>query len=465
MSLSRRRFLNNSTITFFGFTFTSTIIGRSISLIVTPNEETILEKLKRAADIRKNNFNGMMQMMGGGMGSQQNLNGALQIYYEIIGLDVNEVRAYDGIRKILLQDQFRELEVLQLYLTNYNENTINPIFSERIAKEYMRLALGNKKFTQELNYPQDLLLVASSLFNQAKTYDPENEQLEIQYQKTQLKISIQATIIDARDNPELKIIKKINRQTFKNRFNHLNDGEILSLLQRLLDKKRNKDRDNHIRELYKIYINKLISIGEISKAIRQIEELYEFDKSDVHTLNLARKICNKFNNYAELENIERDNERIKNGFWSKIALFDILFKRFEVENIGGIPELTGLLEAAFLKIRSYQHKFEFHTRKVKILLSQNKFEECKSELIALGDNISGITSAHLINRFNFLCVKYFKSINEKGKAVMLINIALEQNGLPFEDEILKKIEKINYYRNDEKPIHRERLNYLRAQLF
>lgn len=300
MAISRRKFLSASSLTLVGLAFSNSLLGQSLSpLIVIPVTETILEKLKRAADIRKNNVGGVSQgMMARSTNSNSGLSDARAIYDEIIILEINEVRAYDGIRKILLQEKFMELEVLQLYLANLSESAINPVFAGRAANEYMRLALGNKKFTQELNSTEDLLVVASSLFNQARVADPTNEDYEVQFQKVEQRMMMQSTTIDARDNPALKVLRKANRLRHKKRFDRWDISTIQLVLSDMQGKRKNADRDNHIRELHKVYINRLISLNDYDKASSELEKLYQFDKADVHTLKIAREICNKYGRYA-----------------------------------------------------------------------------------------------------------------------------------------------------------------------
>lgn len=167
-----------------------------------------------------------------------------------------------------------------------------------------------------------------------------------------------------------------------------------------------------------------------------------------------------------MELIERDNDLIKKTFYSKIALFDVKFKRLEKDNHGSTSELQSILLASENMIRSFGHKFELNTRKVKLAFLQNNIIASYNYLMTLADSISGITSAHTIDRFNVLCIKYFKRNNNIPHAIMVINIALGQNGMPLENSVLlQKVELVNSTRKSDKPIHNQRLNYIRTQLF
>ncbi|WP_447636570.1 hypothetical protein [Flavobacterium microcysteis] len=463
MKTNRRKFIGTSSMTLVGIAFTNTLLGQSVSSLIKFTEETIPQKLKRAADLRRNGQGTSSLALRNRSGSGQNLEEALGIYNEVILTDAEEVRAYDGIRKILLQSKYKELEVLQVYSNYLVINTISPIFKERVAKEYMRLALGNKKFANQLNSPEDLLLASNTLLNQARSAEPDNEQFEVQYQKTVAKMTQQTVVLDARDNPALKALKKINRQNHKKRFDHLTAAQSKTLLDKLLAKKPNTDRNNHIREIHKVYINKLVKSGDVDSAAKELEALVKFDMNDVHALKMARKICIQHYKYGNLENIERENDKKKESFWSKTALFDILMKRYHKENIGSISELNDILSNAESKARSFGQFFEVSTRKIKVSIAQKIDPEV--ELGRFADSISGIKSSHAIDRFNMLCIAHYKEKNMRGHAVKVINIALRQNGLPLEEFLLQKVEEVNRHRISEKPIHDERLNYLRTQLF
>lgn len=462
MKTNRRKFIGTSSMTLVGIAFTNTLLGQSVSSLIKIVEETIPQKLKRAADLRNNQV-ASSPVFRNRSGSNRNMEAALDIYNEVIVLDAKEVRAYDGIRKVLLQSKYKELEVLQVFSNYLVVNTVSPIFKERVAKEYMRLALGNKKFANQLNSPNDLLLASNTLLNQARIAEPDNEQFEAQYQKTVAKITQQTVVLDTRDNPALKALKKINRQNHKKRFDHLTAAETKILLDKLLAKKPNTDRNNHIREIHKVYINKLVKGGDIYNAVKELEGLIKFDNSDVHALKMARKICIQHYRYENLENIERENDKVKESFWSKTALFDILLKRYQKENTGSISELEDILSNAASKAKSFGQFFEVNTRKIKVSMIQKIDPE--AELGKLADSISGIKSAHAIDRFNVLCVKHYIEKNMRPQAVKVINIALRQNGLSLDDFLLQKVEEVNRHRIAEKPIHNERLNYLRTQLF
>jgi len=461
MKISRRKFIGNSSLTVLGLAFTSTILGKSVSQFTpTTIEETILQKLKRASDLRKSTIGNPSPMNRGAI-TNPSLDQARSIYNEVIVMDPNEVRAYDGIRKILLQDKYQEMEVFQLY---QNQNLQNPIFTERIAKEYRRIALGNKKLVTELNNPQDLLTLSKELFNQAKIALPLNQQLDPQIQKTERKIDQEASTLDARDNPKLKAEKKANRLEHKNRFQKKETSDLKYLLDSLLVKAENKDRKVRIREIHKFYINRLNETRYIDEAVAEIYKLYQYDKTDSHTLKLARKICNKQARYTVLEKIERENDDRKNNFWSKIALFDVLLRKYKKDASGDRTELSIILSKASDLKQSYSQNFEVNTRNVKLALALNNLSETAIHLNTLADSIVGITSAHAIDRFNFLCFNYYKKLNDTPKAVMTLNIALRQNGLPLSDSLLQKIEAVNKTKVVEKQIHNVRLNYLLNQL-
>lgn len=461
MEISRRKFIGNTSVATIGLTFTNSLFGQSVSPFLTGiSRETLLEKLVRAAVLRKggtSSRNSRNQM--------QNLSDAMDLYHEVILMDAEEIRAYDGMRKIHLQRKYAELEALQVYSPYLSDHLGHPVFAERVAKEYMRLALGNKKFANQLSNPQELLTAASRLFLQAQNADSRNTQFATQYQKAESKIADRADSLDARDNPKLKELKKINRRKFKQRFDHLTAPEAKALFDKLRSKKPNSDRDMHIREIHKSYIGKLVKEQQIGEAVSELSVLLQYSGNEAHALKMARKICGKHSLHDDLEKMERANEKQKGTFWSKIALFDVLLKKYLVQQPGRNTELPDLLSQAAAKANSFGQSFEISTRMVKLSLAQHQLADAAASLGRLADSISGIKSAHAIDRFNVLCVKYYRDMNNLPNAVMTINYALGQNGLPPNDFLLEKIKEVNRHRLSEKPIHNYRLNYLRNQLF
>ena len=448
MNKDRRNFITKSSLTLLGLGISNTLLGQIHSLVHNETTETITQKLKKAANRRRNG----------------QLNQAKNIYNNIIAIDSNEIRAYDGLRKILLQTKYKELEVLQLYNNGLNQNPTSLIFKERVAKEYMRLSLGNKKFTNQLNIGQDLLLSAKLLFNQVRTEFPNNQQFEIQFQKAKKKINQNANTIDARINTELKVERKNNRENFKKRFKNLNNTQLEAKLNFLLAKPNSIHRIKHIKEVSIIYINKLRKNGNINLAIQKAKEMYLNDKEDVRALQLCRKLCRKSNSLDVLENIERVNKGFKNTFWSNLALFDLLLKRYKKEGVGSVSEMNSLLNQTTPFAKDTLQKFELISRKIRLGLNTNNLLYVKNTLNIMAESINGISSAELINRFNILTARYYKKNNEIEKANIIIAIGLQDNSIEIQDAFLIKIAEINKSKLNDNPAHNQKLITFRDKM-
>ena len=76
---------------------------------------------------------------------QNKLTLAKNTYEEVLGLDPTEIRAYNGIRKILLNKKNREYQVIQLYEQALVNIPTNIRIKQRLYNEYFKVALGNKK--------------------------------------------------------------------------------------------------------------------------------------------------------------------------------------------------------------------------------------------------------------------------------------------------------------------------------
>lgn len=447
MEINRRKFIATTSLTIFSLGITNSLLGN----VLTPNffsNTTIAQKLRQAALRRR----------------AGNFIDAKVIYDEVILTNPAEIRAYDGIRKILLKTKYKELEVLQLYLNGMAQNIGNANFKERVAREYMRLSLGNKKFTDQLNDNQDLLEKAKQYFEEAKLILPTNEQIQKQLEKSERKIDSDANTLDARENIQVIEYKKIKQNSFKTRFAGLTAIEIKDKLDELLIKASNGYRKRHISEIYKIYIKKLKKDGNITLAAQMSKTLLEFDKKDSNALKLARNTCRKDKKYDVLESIERKNETYKKTFWSKIALFDVIHKRYKHSNVGSTTELKNILLNATNLKRSFYQTFECKIREVKLELLKNNTAQALVQLNTFGDLIIGIEAAHFIDRYNIICVQYFQKINDNEKALQVISIGLKEElsveGNPF----LQKLKLINKNKDTQKPIHNERLNEYRIRI-
>jgi hypothetical protein len=449
MSLNRRKFLSTTILSLVGVGLYGSTSLRFDSFSKNVSLDTIPQLLKKAAIKRK----------------AGELLEAKSIYQQIISINVSEIRAFDGLRKTLLLEKFKELEVLQLYNFGLKENPASPIFKERLAKEYMRLALGNKKFANQLDQNANLLEVADSVFLQLKNENPNKRIYQELHSKASLKIKNNANLLDARNNLELKKQRKQNKEDYKKRYDNLSTDVLELKLSNLLSKPFTDNRKKHIAELYIIIIAKYSRNNDSRKVIQKLNSLYQFNPNDVNTLKLIRKFCKKYSKLSVLEKYERKNDDIKESFWSKIALIDTLILRFKKDRVGSINEIQDHLDIADTLKSRPTHHFEINSRKFKISIIKGNRQEAKNNFISFSESIRGISSAHYLDRYNLLCVRYFKKFGDFDSMMESISISLNELNKEPEDELMKMLYELNLQKdNKSKMIHNQRLLKIRNKI-
>lgn len=95
MEINRRKFITTTSLSIIGLGITNSVLGNALNSNFFTTT-TIAQKLREAAVKRR-------------AGSFID---ARAIYDEVIIISPSEIRAYDGIRKILLKTKYKELEVL-----------------------------------------------------------------------------------------------------------------------------------------------------------------------------------------------------------------------------------------------------------------------------------------------------------------------------------------------------------------
>lgn len=471
MHFNRRKFISSSSLAFLGIALSNNFVIQSLDLYLNKNlEETIPEKLKRAAELRRGILNSNEEVpvannMRSATGNFLSVDSILQIYQEILAIKPDEMRAHDGIRRAMLLQKYQELQVFNYFHNLYNQQPSNMKLKERLANEYRRLAQGNKKFGQEIGASQSgLLSLSKTSFSELLIADPQNKQYQAEYEKSE-RLTVQGAVSeDPRTNPKIKEQRRLNRIAYKSRFNNMTSAEVKVRLDKLLSKKISQDRSHHIREVYKIYIEKLVDEKNIDKAALELNKLISFDTSDYNSLFLMRSICNKYGKFSDLERVERENVNRKKTFWSKVALFDVLLRKYKYDKSSSLQEMKDLLSNTSQDGSGFTKNFEIQSRNVKLNLAQGNYTIVYNLLELLADKISNITSAHWIDRFNRLCVDYYRQSNSVSSAIQVLNIALKINDSALGDSLLIKINKVNKSRETDKAIHNERIIYLRNQL-
>ncbi|MDR2121542.1 MAG: hypothetical protein LBP34_00315 [Flavobacteriaceae bacterium] len=464
MDTTRRRFISTLLLSSAGLSFFFSLSAESLLFKILPkNSIDVPKKLKEAADYRKKN----------------NLKASERIYKEIIAQKPDEIRAYDGLKKIILQKNNNDLKkVLDLYASGLNNNPKNTVFYERMATQYAAIAQGNKKLARQLGNPSDLLQKAISYLGKADNLTHKNVPLSAQYKKLQQRRSLGVASSNIRKNREFKQLKKQNKEEFRKKFLSREGARIERNLIRLTEKETdrrrslrklthkdiNTKRTKQISKLYVTSIKTLKKNKNVPQAIKRSKELYNFTQGSGNSLHMVKRLCKQFNRPEEAEAILRDNHQKQNTFWSGIALFDVLIAKHKKLQTPNLAEAEKLLNEAASKIKKPQEIFELETRKV-IHNIYSGSSETYTNLMALGDTLVGISSTHTIDRFNSLCVLYYTSLKEKENAIKVIDIALNNDSSETEPySIYEKVKMVNMNRDDTKPIHKEQLLKLRIKI-
>jgi len=466
MNTSRRKFISTLILSSIGIPFVSSVSAKG--LLCEPffsKNNPVDQKLKEAADFRK----------------VKNFVKAEQIYQEIIAQKPDEIRAYDGLKKVILQQNNNDLQkVLEMYLSGLDKNPQNAAFYERTATQYASIAQGNKKIARRLGNPEDLLQKAVNNMDKAQKLSPSkrNKPEMEQYKKLQQRKSIGAASVDARKNTEFKKIRNENKHNYKKTFKGREGSKIEKDLTKLLHRENayraslreitpdtaKSKRSKQISKLYVSSIKEEKKKKNIAQAIKKSKELYNFTEGSDNSLHIIKKLCRQHNRPEEAEEALRMNHQKKNTFWSGIALFDVLIAKHKKLYTNNLPEAEKLLTESRQKIENPAQIFEWESRNT-IGSIYAKKPEAYDNLMEMSDSLIGISNTHVIDRFNSLCVLYYTALmKNKENALKIIDIALNNDMDPTDDSLLKRVKMVNVNRDDSNPAHRQQLLLLKDKI-
>lgn len=384
---------------------------------------------------------------------------ARTIYDQIISTIPQEIRAYDGIRKIMLAKGKQEFEVIKIYKNALQLNPENIRIKERLFKEYFKAAIGNKRVSSTVNLGKRTLLDVKEKYENFLLNHPNKKNVAKQLERINRMIDSNIdTNLDARKNNKLKLFKKQQRILYKSRFDLLTTEKVNEKLTKLLSKPNSKDRKRHIRELNILYIKRLRKEKSYTLALEKSVGFYQLDKTDSLPLKMIRDLAKYTKNHDLLINVERENHSLKNNFWSACALFDSLTRKHEHQNTALHTEAETLLSFLINQINEPTHTFEAMTRKAKLLIIRDDLEKARVILLELIKSKWGISTSHVIDRVNVLVVKYYKKSNDIENMNKVLGIAMNPNSFKDEtDDLLNGVVKLNINRSHAKSIHIENL--------
>ena len=393
-------------------------------------------------------------------------NQAKQIYQQIISQYPTEIRAYDGMRKILLSQKKKEWEVILMFKSALLLNPNNVALKQRLYREYFNAVLGNKKVKKLINFNGRLLGDIKQKYETFVQNHPNNQNLQQQYIKIQRLFNANADSQSAKTNTALKSYRKNQHKNFKKRFQNTTKSELETKLNTLLAKPSSPDRKQHIRELHNLIVQRhrkdKNNLAALNKAIAYYNN---FDKQDPLFLKYIRDLSKVQKNYNLLIDIETQNHTLKNTFWSGIALLDAHLKKAENQNSSISSQINSIIQFLDLNIDTPDMKFEFNTRMIKIDLLKNQTDVAKDKIMVECKNMYGSSNTHSIDRMNVLIAKYYSKKGDSAGKKRILNIVSDsQSYIENSDPLIKSIALMNQNRISNKPIHLQNLQKLISKL-
>lgn len=445
--ITRRKFLTLSSLGVFSIILPNYLFSKSKNPTSFLNVNMLL---KNAKNLRKQGKN----------------NQAKQIYHQIISQYPNEIRAYDGMRKVLLSQKKKGWEVILMFKSGLLLNPNNVELKQRLYREYLNAAIGNKKIKNAINFNGRLLDDVKQKYETFLQNHPNNKNIQQQLNKIQKLIDCNADSQSPKTNTALKAYKKNNHKNFKKRFQNSSISQLETKLNVLLSKPNSPDRKQHIRELHSLLVQRHRKAKNNVIALNRAVAYYNtFDKQDPLFLKYIRDLAKVQNKYDLLITIETQNHTLKNTFWSGIALLDTHLKRAENQNIPLPSQVNSLIQFLELNIDTPDKKFEFSSRMIKLDILKNQTNAAKDKIIAQCKNMYGTSSTHSIDRMNVLIAKYYSKISDTQGVKRILNIVSDpQSYIESSDLLIQSIALMNQNRASVKPVHMQNLQKLISQL-
>lgn len=410
-----------------------------------PNSTDVNVLLKQASILRKQG---------------NKFNQAKKKYEDIIELYPNEIRAYDGLRKLYYSKKKNEWKYILILKSAHLSNPNNIEIKQRLYKEFLNASVANRKVKNLINFNGRLLQKVKQEYQAILQTQPNNINLQKQYNKISNKLLWNADTTNPHQNTLLKEYKKTQFLLHKKRFKDLNTSDVTNKLNALLAKPYSIDRKQHIRELYKIVITKNRENKNYSVALNKAIDYYNnIEKEDPYFLKQIRDLAKYQNQYDSLISIENQNHTIKNTFWSGLSLFDAHIRKIEYQNSTVFPPvLSSLFQFLETTVDSPQMIFEIKTRKIKLNILKSQFVDAKTNILLQTKDMFGISNTHMIDIMNVLIAKYYAKKNDTESKNKILYIILNTDSyLDNGDLLLQSIAALNQNRDNTKSIHFENL--------
>ncbi|MGG5209256.1 tetratricopeptide repeat protein [Chryseobacterium sp. MIQD13] len=441
--ITRKKFLALSSLGAVSLLFPTYLFSKDKSIPVSADVNTLL---KNAKDLRSKGKN----------------NEAKQIYQQIILQYPNDIRGYDGMRKAILSQKKKEWEVILMFKAALALNPDSAELKQRLYKEYLNAALGNKRIKNTINFNGRLLADVKQKYENLAQNQPGNKSLNKQYSKICRLLDYNADSQKANKNSALKKYRKTSLKNYKKRFDTITTAQLETKLASLEAKPKSNDRKQHIREINHLIVKRYRKDKNNTAALNRALSYYNnFDKADPLFLKYIRDLAKLQKNHSVLISVETQNHASKKSFWSALALLDAYIRKAEQTSTSVPADASQTI--LFLEANAFtpQMIFEVTTRKIKMDLLAGRNENAKNRILEQCQNMFGIVNPHYIDRINVLTAVYYKKTNNAGGAKKIVDIAIHPDSFVQDtDPIIKSLAHMNLKRSMSKPIHIQNLNKL-----
>lgn len=387
-------------------------------------------------------------------------------YQQVLSLDETEIRAYNGIRKILLKEKHKELEVIQLYQQAISNLPNHFRLKRGLYGEYLRASIGNQKLFRQLNLTSGRpLSFVKEKYDALLQERPDNKNLQKQVAKINKYIAMNVDTVYAHKNKAVKQFRKDNKKAHKARFATLTSVETTQRLADLNALPANPDRQQHIREMNQVNIKALRTDKNYAAALTATEAyLTDVSNSDPYFIKQFRDLSKQLNKYDKLINFETQNHAVKNTYWSAVALFDAYQRKAEETNQSTSTNMDTLLTFIQKNYNNPMQRFEAATRKIKLSLLKNELSAVRELLIEQCKEKMLVSDSHSIDRINILIAKYWKKSGESDYKKIISICSLPKDYLQSTDELVYNASLMNMNRSKSKAIHINQLQYRISKL-
>ena len=351
MNYNRRKFISLSMLGGVGFLLSNNLGASVIQNIATKvpfKNNVFANDLQTALALAKE---------GHALRLKKSFDLAEQKYREAIQLVPQDVRFYDGLRKVFAQQKGKELAIVDLYYSAYKKHPDLASFNSRLADIYCQTALGNRKLSVVIAQKYNLSSVETEsqrLYTKAIELNSAHKNYPQKLNKISQFKANNAFTNDFRENNLMRSYRKKNIKTEKVKFNSLNEEQLNQRLTKFQDQLRlplnasNEEisKFNVIEKRQKRIYYRLINIHKANKNWDQAtivaEKLHQLYPNDSKGLILLKRSYKKTKNWDKLVELARNRYDSKPGFWTGLSLMSSIEKAYVKTGNGSIQEALNI---------------------------------------------------------------------------------------------------------------------------